>query len=44
MEIKGPSETLVSIYKTTWHHIPEDPNTYIHSSENLTFHKNFVPA
>jgi hypothetical protein len=24
MEAAGSPETLVSFYKTTWHHIPED--------------------
>jgi hypothetical protein len=26
MEIAGPSGKLVTIYKMTWHHIPEDSN------------------
>jgi hypothetical protein len=28
-------ETLVTIYKTTWHQDPEDHNRYLHCHKNL---------
>jgi hypothetical protein len=36
------SETLVTIYKSTWHHNPEDHHLHLHHHENLKFHKMFL--
>jgi hypothetical protein len=36
MEAILSSETLVTTYKTTWCHNPEDPNRHHYSQENLT--------
>jgi hypothetical protein len=35
MEAEGFSETLVNMYHTTWHNIPEDCNLHSHCPENL---------
>jgi hypothetical protein len=37
MEVICFSEILVTTYKATWHHNPEDHNRYIRSCENLRF-------
>jgi hypothetical protein len=35
MEAVRSSETLVTTYKTAWHHNPEDHNQYLYCHENL---------
>jgi hypothetical protein len=35
MEVTDSSETMVMIYQTTWHHIPEKSNLHSFHSENL---------
>jgi len=35
MEAEGFSETLVRMYHTTWHDIPEDCSLHSHRHENL---------
>jgi hypothetical protein len=39
MEAVGSSETLVTTYKTTRSHSPEDHAQRFHHSENFQFHK-----
>jgi hypothetical protein len=41
MEATGSSKTLVSIYKTTWCHSPED-NLKFHHCENMKYSDNSV--
>jgi hypothetical protein len=38
MEVASSSETWVSCYITTWHHILEDGNMNLHHCENLKPH------
>jgi hypothetical protein len=35
MQAVASSKILVSIYKITWHHNPEDHNPQFHSCKNL---------
>jgi hypothetical protein len=35
MEAEGFSETLVHMYHTTWHYIPEDCSLHSHCRDNL---------
>jgi hypothetical protein len=44
MEAVDSSETLGNIYKTVWHHIPEDSKLHSHHCENLRAHYTTVLA
>jgi hypothetical protein len=35
MEARWPSKMSTNVYKTTWHHIPEDSNHHGHCCKNL---------
>jgi hypothetical protein len=39
VEATGPFEILVTFYKITQHHIPEDSNLHVSHCANLKLHK-----
>jgi hypothetical protein len=43
MEAIGSSKTLITTYKTTQHHNPENHNQNFHHYGNLKFHTTYIP-
>jgi hypothetical protein len=39
MEAKGSSKMLITIYQTTWHHIPKDGNLQRYFSAQAPYHE-----